>query len=156
MVLGPLLVAGSQTAELLKTVDEPFDAVALAVDGPVKASPMLITAMGNGDTNAAPASVGTQRRIAVAFVTDDAMGTQSRPTAALTFDGSLLQQGRKDRGFMALAWGQHHGHQLATPFGAEVDLGGEAALTVAEGFRFRVPPFAPAAWGWARMMVPST
>ena len=52
MVLGPLLVAGSQTAELLKTVDEPFDAVALPVDGLVKASPMLITAMGNGDTNA--------------------------------------------------------------------------------------------------------
>ena len=118
MVLGPLLVAGSQTAELLKTVDEPFDAIALAVDGLVKASPMLITAMGDGNANATPTGIVTKRRVAVAFVTNDPMGPQTRPTTPLTFDGSLLQQGRKDRGLVTLSWSQHQGHQLATPFGA--------------------------------------
>ena len=96
MVLGPLLVAGSQTAELLETVDEPFDAITLPVDSLVKASPLLIIAMGNGNANATPTGIVTKRRVAVAFVTDDAMGAQSRPTAALAFDRSLLQQGRKD------------------------------------------------------------
>ena len=74
MVLGPLLVAGSQTAELLETVDEPFDAITLPVDSLVKASPMLIIAMGNGNANATPTGIVTKRRVAVAFVTDDAMG----------------------------------------------------------------------------------
>ena len=51
----------------------------------------------------------------------------------------------EDHRLVPLSRGEDEGHQLATPFGPQVDCGTEPAPAPAEGFGLWVPFFAPAA-----------
>ena len=157
MVRRPLFVARCKPPELVQPIDQPLHPVAFAVERPVEwAGAPLVCRAGDGAADAAPPQVCPDRPTAGALVAHDAPGPQPRTPAPRPFDRPLLQQLLEGRRLMALARGQYKGDRLAAALTAEMDLGAEAALAAAEGLGWRVPLFAPAACGWARMTVAST
>src|SRR5215213_2167553 len=136
---GALVVAGGQAAELLAAVDHPLHAVAQAVRCAVEgAAPALRPQPRDGVADAAPAAVGAPRPPGVAPVAHHAPGTPPRPTPAGAPHRALLQQLLEGGGLMPLARRQHQRQRLAAALGAEMDLGGAAALTAPQRLRFRV------------------
>ena len=68
---------------------------------------------------------------AVPFIAHHALGATRRPAWPAPLDGPALHAWFEDHRRMSLPRREHTGHQGAAPFGAEVDCGTEAALTVA-------------------------
>jgi hypothetical protein len=144
VVGGPLFIAGGQAPKLFTSIYEALDVMAQAVEGAMKRP--LVTFLllaGDGDSDAMLARILANLPAAVPFITHDttrsALGTAWRPP----LDGTCLQELFEDRRFVALPRREDDGHELAVPFSASVDFGIE-------------PAPAPAAWWWARIMVPST
>ncbi len=151
-----LFIAGGDRPVLLEAVDRAFDDVALAIGGAIEANAAARLGPQAGDdrADAAAAQVRADRSPGVALVADDARRSEARPAAARTPDGPAFQQRRRLRRLMPLAWRQDDGDRLAAAFGAEVNFGREAAPGAAKGL-VAAPFFAPAACGWARIVVPS-
>jgi hypothetical protein len=82
---------------------------------------------------------------AVAFITDDPLGTALGTAWPLSLDGPALQERGEDHRLVPLSRGEHAGHQLAAAFGPQLDFGTEPAPATAKGFGFWVPFLAPAA-----------
>jgi hypothetical protein len=142
---------------VLHTIDQAFDSIAQAVDGPIKgAGTIFVAASRDGNAHPVASRILADVLAAVGLVADDAPGSQPRPPRTGSFDGTLSHELFESRRFVPLTRGQDECHQLAVAFGSDVDLGAEAALTAAERFRRRVPFFAPAACWCARTMVLST
>src|ERR671932_544899 len=157
VAVGALVVAGGQAAELLAAGDQPLDPVAQPVRRTVEAAtPALRPQPGDGVAEAAPPAGGAPRPPGVAPVAHYAPGAPPRPAPAGAADRALLQQLLEGGGLVPLPGRQHQRQRLAAALRAEMDLGGEAALTAPEGLRFWVPPLAPAACWCARTTVPST
>src|SRR3954449_7357349 len=157
VALAALVVAGGQTAELLATGDQVLHAVAPPVEPPIKrAAPVLVGLARDGEPDATAAARLTDGPTAVALIAGHPLGTHSWPPPARTPHRALGQQLGEHRRLVRLAGCEHHGHRLAAALGAEMDLGGEAALAAPERLLRWVPPFAPAACWCARITVPST
>jgi hypothetical protein len=156
VALGALLVAGGEAAILLAAVDQPLHALALPIPRPVKRpAPLLGAAPGDRVPNPAPAAVLAQGATAKALISHGAARAHPGPPGPSPFDGPLAEQPRRHGRLVLLAWRQNYRQRLATPLRLEVHLRAEPALAAPEGFRRRVPPFAPAACWWARITVPS-
>src|SRR5215210_8731696 len=157
VALGALVVAGGQGAELLAATNQVLHAVAPPVERPIKrAAAALVGLARDGRPDAATAARLADGPTAVAFVAGHALGAHARPPAAGPPHRALRQQLREHRRLVRLAGREHQSQRLAAALGAEMDLGGEAALAAAERLLRRVPPFAPAACWCARITVPST
>src|SRR5215211_617923 len=129
VALGTLLVAGGQGAALLAAGEQPLDPVAQPVHGAVEgAAPALGPQPRDGGAAAAPPAVGAPGAPGVAPVAHHAPGTPPRPTPAGAAHRPLLQQLLAGGGLVALPGRQHQRQRLATALGAEMDLGGAAAL----------------------------
>jgi hypothetical protein len=152
-----LVVAGGQAAVLLTAGDQVLHPVAQAIDGAVeRPAPLFIASPWDGVADATPPTVGAADPAGVALVAHDSTRPQARPAPTGATDRPLLQQLLEGGRLVPLARGQHQRQELAAALRAEVDLRREAALALAQRFRRRVPPFAPAACWCARMTVPST
>src|SRR2546423_12002559 len=157
VALGALVVAGGQAAVLLAASDPVLHPVAPAVDRAVeRAGPALIAPPRDGVPAAAPPTVGAPDTASIALVASYPPRADAGAAPAGTPDPALLQQPLEHRGLMLLPRREHDRQGLAAPLGAEMDLGGEAALTAPERLGLGVPPFAPAACWCARTTVPST
>ncbi len=155
-MVGQLVVARRDGAVLFEPVEEPFDLVAFAIGGSVEAGlGWLIPTAGNDGPDAALAQRTADGAAAVAFVASQPVGAQPGPTRSSSFDGATVQQARQGELLMALPTGQGEDERLATPFGADVDFGGEATPAPAERL-LGGPPLPPAACWWARTTEPST
>ena len=152
-----LVVAGSEAAKLLATIDQALHPIPLAIDGAVEwPAAAFLPLVRDGMADAPPAAVRAMPPPRVPFVAHHPVGAHARPTPAGPPHRPLLQELFEDGRFVLLAGGQQEGQQLAPTLRAEMDFGGEAAPAAAERLGRRVPPFAPAACWCARTMVPST
>src|SRR5262245_25303614 len=142
-----LCISCSQTAVLLQPVDQPFHPFAGARDGPGTGTcPALVGLPRDGAPDTVWPTQAPDRAAAVALVAHDAVGTACGAPPSRPLDGPLRHQEGKDRGFMPVARRQDERHALAVAFRPHVDLGPEAPLTPAEGFRLGI------AGGGARRM----
>jgi hypothetical protein len=100
-----------------------------------------------GDNGAdAPSSQGLPDILrVVALVTYQAARSQAWPTSTSTLDGAARRQGRQCHPVVALATGQDKDGRFALALDPDVNFGAEPAPRAAQGFRRRVPFFAPAA-----------
>src|SRR5215831_7813718 len=143
-----LFISCCQTAVLLSPVDQAFHAFAGPVDGSIRwPCPTLIPPPRDGDPDAVLPAIVPDRAAAVALVAHDAVGAALGAPPSRPPDGPLRHQERKDRGFMPVARRQDERHALAVAVRPHVDLGTEAPLTPAEGFRLGI------AGGGARRML---
>src|SRR4051795_139678 len=157
VALGALVVAGGQGAELLAATDQVLHAVAPPVERPIKrAAAALVGLARDGRPDAAAATRLANGPTAVALIAGHAPGSHPGSPPSGPPHRALGQQLGEHRRLVGLAGREHHGHRLAAALGAEMDLGGEAPLAVAERLLRWVPPFAPAACWCARITVPST
>src|SRR5919202_3119842 len=145
VALGALVVAGGQAAALLAAGDQPLDPVAQPVRRTVEAAATALRPQpGDGVAEAAPPAVGAPCAPGVAPVAHYAPGAPPRPAPAGAADRALLQQLLAGGGLVALPRRQHQRQRRAAALRAEMDLGGEAALTGPEGLRLRASTLAPA------------
>src|SRR5215210_6551877 len=157
VALGALIVAGGQGAELLAAGDQVLHAVAQPVARPIeRAAAGLVGLARDGRPDATAAARLADGPTAVALVAGHAPGPHPGSPPPGPPHRALGQQLGEHRRLVRLAGCEHHGHRLAAPLGAEMDLRGEAALAAAERLLHWVPPFAPAACWCARISVPST
>ncbi len=146
MVRRTLFIARGQAPPLLEPIDQPLHLVPFSVDRAVEwPATALVGLAGDRDADAASPQVRPDLPAAVALVAHDPLRTQAGPPAARPLDRPLRHELREGGRLMALARGEHEGDGLAVALAANVDLGAEAALAPAEGFRRWVPFFAPAA-----------
>src|SRR5215210_8923145 len=151
VALGALVVARGQAAVLLAAGDQVLHAVAQPVACPIEGAALaLVDLARDGDPDPAAAARVADGPTAVALVAGHALGAYPRPPAARPPHRALGQQPREYRRLVRLAGREHHRHRLAAALGAEMDLGGEAALAATKRLGRRVPPFAPAACWCAR------
>jgi len=146
VVGGAFLVARGQSAELLATIDQALEAVAETVESSITwACTTFVALARDRDPNAVLARIAPNPSAAVAFVPHDAVRAALGTAWAPPLDGATLQELFEDHGLVPLSRGQDQGHQLAAPFGPQMDFGTEPAPAPAEGFGLWVPFFAPAA-----------
>jgi len=146
VVGGTFLVAGGNPSALLEPVDQPFDAVALAVGGAVEARGAALVALaGDHHPNAASAQRLAHWRAAVALVAHQAPRTQPRASATSAFERAPVDQCRERHLVVPLPRGQDEDDRLALALGPDVDFGAEPTARAAERFGRGIPPFAPAA-----------
>ena len=141
-----LLIAGGNGTVLLEPIDQAFDAVALAVGGPVEAdpAPRLGCAARDDRADPPPAQIGAHRLPGVALVGDHPIGAQAGASPAGAGHRPALQQRRHLRRLMPLPGGQDSADRLAAAFGAQMDFGREPAPGAPEGL-ITAPFLAPAA-----------
>jgi hypothetical protein len=146
VVYGALLIARRQAPELLAAIDQALDAVAKTVECPIEwAGAVFVLLARNGHSDAMLARILPNLPAAVAFIAYDPLGSALGTARATPLDSPGLHELCKDDRLVPLSRGEHEGHQLATPFGSQVDFGTEPAPAAAEGFGLWVPFFAPAA-----------
>ena len=152
---GELVVAGGNGSVLPEAVDEALNAVALPGGGTVEARMWALVAPGRDHRPDAPATqVPARRRAAGALVPDHALRPQPGWPPTRPPHRPTVQQRRQRVLLVTLPTRQHPGEGLAASLGAQVELGSPAATAATEGLI--APFFAPAAWGCARIDVPST
>lgn len=124
VVGGALLVAGGNATVLLEAVDEPLDAVSLAVTRAVKGSASSFrTQARDRHPNPTAMKVGSTIPAGVALVADDTIGPNPGPASSWAFDGSLLHERGEVDGFVAMAGPDDRNHGPAVALCSEVDLG---------------------------------
>jgi len=146
VVGGAFLVAPGQAAAWLATIDQALEAVAETVERSMKwACTTFVALAREREPNAVLASRAPNPSAAVALVPHDAVRAALGTAWAPPLDGASLHELFEDHGLVPLSRGQDQGHQLATPFGPQMDCGTEPAPAPAEGFGLWVPFVAPAA-----------
>jgi hypothetical protein len=152
---GELVVAGGDRPVLLQAVDQPLDAVALAIGLPIEGALLgLVRPPWDHRADAPASQLATHRSAAVALVARHPLGSEAWSAASPPLDRPALQQGRQRCLLVALAPGQAERDRPAPALGPEVDLRGETSTTAPQGLVR--PLLAPAACGWARTTLPST
>ena len=150
-----LLIAGRNGPVLLEPVDGPLDHVAVAGRRTVEADAArwLVAQARNHRADPTPAEIAADLPAGIALVASHAV--RSNPGATEPpCHRSLCQQGLDLGRLLPLSRRQRPADRFAASFRAQMELGAEAALAPAEGL-IGPPFFAPAAWGWARIVVPS-
>jgi hypothetical protein len=146
VVGGTLLIASGQAPELLTPIDKPLDTVTQAVEGSIERPLATFTLLArDGDPDAMLASVLSNLPAAVSFIAHYALRAVLGAAWPTALDGTALQELFENHRLMSLPRREYHGHQLAAPFGPQVDFGTEAAPATPEGFGLWVPFLAPAA-----------
>ncbi len=142
VVLGALLVAGGDAAELLQAVEEPLHPIARPIGLPVEAAALGLIALG-GDhrPDAAAAQVSPRGPARIGLVARYTPGPQAG-AAPLAADRAGIEQGGKGRAVVALAPAQGEGDRPAMALGSDVDLGREPTAASPERL-VRDPPFSP-------------
>jgi hypothetical protein len=133
LVVGaPFFIAGGEAPELFQAVDEPFDFMALPIQGAIKGACSTLTAFtGNRDADPMAPQVLPDRPTAVGLIAHQAVRAALGPAAARSLDRPRLQQGHHQGCLMALTSRQQQCHRLSVALGAQMNLGAEAALTAA-------------------------
>jgi hypothetical protein len=115
---------------LFETIDESFNAIALAVNGFVEGTfTTHVTSLGNGEADTPSAQKATNGSATIPFVPCDASGAYLRPTATWSLDCALAHQGFEGCGFVALSGGQEQRDGFALALGSQMDLGAESTAT---------------------------
>ena len=152
---GELVVSGGEMAVFFQTPDQPLDDVALAIDAPVHEPwPGLGSELRDDGGDAATAEVLADRAAGVATIGEQSLWSTARAAGARSPDRTRLHQGLERGLLVALAGRQDEGDGSPVPLAAHMELRAEAAPRAAERLAL-LPPLAPAAWRWARMLVPS-
>src|SRR5215208_3622486 len=129
IVDGAFLVAGCDAALLLEAVDQALDAVALAINGPIKAGVAALIVFCRDDRGDAPAPDPAARGLTgIGFVARHLERAQPRPAPSRAADRPLIEQPLQGGLLVALAAGQHGGERFAPAFGTQVQLGRKASL----------------------------
>jgi hypothetical protein len=104
VALAALLVARSDTPELLEAIDEALHPVSLSVQTAAEAGwPHLVGAAGDDRAHAPFLEVGTDAGVPVAIVAHYGVGQSSRAPGAWPLHLALLEQQLEDEGLMAVA-----------------------------------------------------
>src|SRR5215212_2151456 len=128
IVDGAFLVAGCDAALLLEAVDQALDAVALAINGPIKAGVAALIVFCRDDRGDAPAPDPAARGLTgIGFVARHPERAQPRPAPSRAADRPLIEQPLQGGLLVALAAGQHGGERFAPAFGTQVQLGRKAS-----------------------------
>jgi hypothetical protein len=148
IVGGALFVAGSQAPPLLEAVDAALDHVAACVgrlvEGeratwPFVASHPLIAALGNGVRDVPLAQEPPTARVAVAFVSDDAIRPSARPSPPTgAGHADALKHGCQLGAVMALSWGDHDRERPSRAVAGQMELGRQPAAAAPEPFVARM------------------
>ena len=126
----PFFVTGRQPAELLKAVEEPFDAIALSINRFIKWTfSAHVVFLCNRESNTSAAQKTAYWSATISFVADNASRPYLRPATAKAFDRTTGHQRLKRRGFVALARREHQGDWLTLAFSSDMDLRAEATAT---------------------------
>jgi hypothetical protein len=120
IIVGALLVAGGDPSELLQAIDELLNPSPQLVKLLAEWTTPLILFVRDGDTDAVLAQPLTNLPAAIGFIACYAPWTQARPTALVSFDGSLFHQLLECLAFVALTRLQNKGDWLALAFGTHV------------------------------------
>ena len=137
------VAAQGEALELLQLAGEVLDQVApsveVAVDGAWRQASRVL-----GDDH-----------LGAAFIqlSDDPVRVEGR-VGDQSLERDVLDERGDPNRVMALARQQHEADQVAQGLGERQDLGGQAALGLADGLAFS-PPFAPWPWRWTLTIVPS-
>lgn len=135
IVVSILLVTGSDAPRLLEPVDETLHTISCSVDSTIKwTAPSLVSLMGNRVVDMPTAQVSTNLATTLAFVSHYPARAQPWLPTPKSFDRTLLHQMFKHHCLMSLARSYDKRHWLASAFGTQVDLGGEATLTASYRF----------------------
>jgi hypothetical protein len=146
VVSGALLITRCDASELLAAIDQALDPIPELVDGAIeRPGATFVPLARDGDPHPMLARILPNPPAAVAFVPNDAVRAALRAAWSTPLDSTGLHELFEDHRLVALPRGEDDGHQLAAPFGAQVDFGTEPAPAAAEGFGRWVPFFAPAA-----------
>jgi hypothetical protein len=132
VICGTLLIASGQAPELLTPIDEPLDAVTQAVEGSLE-RPLatFILLARDRDPDAMLASVLSNLPAAVPFIAHHALRAALGAAWSTALDGPALHELFENHRLVSLPRREHQGHQLAAPFGPQVDFGTEAAPATA-------------------------
>jgi hypothetical protein len=127
-----LLVARRQSAELLAAIDEALDPVAETVVGSIeRPGATFVPLARNGDPNPMLARILPNLPATVPFIAHDTMGSALGAARPTPLDGTGLHERFEDHRLVPLSRCEDKGHQLATPFGPQVDFGTETAPATA-------------------------
>ena len=88
----------------------------------------MIALARDGVPDTSPSQILADLGETVAFVSDEALRTNARPTTSASFDSSLTHQLFKDSNLVALTGCQYEGHGLALSLDSHMDLRTEASL----------------------------
>jgi hypothetical protein len=136
--LGQLLVAGGDAAKLFEFVEEPLDAIALAVESFIVAQPHLAAgARRNDDAAVVPADLTADGVTVKPLVGDDSFGID--PLAGLPVDGGEVLE------VAFAAWTQQGGRGHVLAQGRQVDFGRQPAARASQSLCRAVFFGAPAA-----------
>jgi hypothetical protein len=132
VVRGTLLIACGQAPKLLTPIHEPLDALTQAVDGTIE-RPLVafIRLARDRDSDAMLAGILPNVPAAVPLIVHHTMGSTRGAAWSTPFDGTGLHELCEDHRLMSLSRGENKGHQLAVPFGPQVDCGTEATPATA-------------------------
>jgi hypothetical protein len=112
----------------LTPIHAPLEASAQAIEGTIERSLVtFILRARDGDPDAMLAGIAPHPPAAVAFVPNDAVRATLGTAWSTPLDGIGLQKLLEDHRLVSLPRGEEDCHQLATPFGTEVDFGTETA-----------------------------
>jgi hypothetical protein len=129
-IKGAFLVTRGNAAKLLETIEETFDAVTQTVKGRVNGTGMAMDrTVGNRGANVEAATKGANLGRVVAFVGNNMSRTSFRATALGTLNLSLLKEGFKEAGVMALSSSQDEGEGFAIALRPQMDFGRKATAT---------------------------
>jgi len=127
-----LFIARRDASELLQSIDQPLNAVAVAIPLPVKgAAAPLVHFVRNRHADATPPEIPANLPATVAFIGDDPLGSDTWAPAAAALDRSLLHHLREDDCLVPLAGGDHERQRFAATFRPQMDFRAEAALRAA-------------------------
>jgi hypothetical protein len=109
-----------------------LDAIAQAVDGSIE-RPLVtfILLARDRDPDAMLAGILPNMPAAVPFIAHDTMGSALGAAWPTPLDGTGLHELVEDHCLVSLSRCEYEGHQLAAPFGPQVDFGTEAAPATA-------------------------
>jgi hypothetical protein len=132
IVLGSLFIAGGNAPKLLEPIDQPLHLIAQSVDGTIKRSRAVFTALArDGAANPVLPQVLAVRQTTVPLIPDQPVRASFGPPGSWPLNRALLQQGHQQRSLMPLSRRQEPREGLALALGPQMDFGAEAALAAA-------------------------
>jgi hypothetical protein len=128
IVFSQLFIARGETPIQLKTIDQPFDAVAHPIDDLIKRSPVLrVFSSRNRVVDTPAAQIAAVVFGTIALITYHPVGTLLRSSRSWSVNGPSFHPGFEKHRVMPLSWTQDEDHRLVFTFTTDVDLGRKAA-----------------------------
>jgi hypothetical protein len=133
-----LLIPGRQTPMLFQPIAQPLDALAEAVEGPMKGTGAVCMLLPwEGDTATGAAQGLPHLATTVSFVPSQTTRPPCGASAPAPLHSPACPQRFTGDGFVPLPRGEGQRHPLAPAFRTDVDLRTEAAWTATERFSLR-------------------